>query len=214
MWQTTVAPLFNAALALLYFEPSETQKKNLERLRRCSFKLAAYGPFLTFSERAIVQTKLRVSLKKFLCLPRSFSIQVLSEIFPIDFGRWFEVESSNACCKWEARITRTPVNKNHLKKFVLPRVRNLPKEFNKLLKCFVSWCGTCQKPFYPEHLVEYGIQRVRISELFEDFEMIRMNLLEEGRIPHRDVVLNAYANHLNVLLAEVRKVLKEHAQSF
>jgi len=30
-------------------------------------------------------------------------------------------------------IMRTPVNKNHLKKFVVPRVRNLPKEFNKYL---------------------------------------------------------------------------------
>ena len=46
MWQTMVAPLFNAALALLYFEPSETQKKNLERLRRCSFK-----QFLMISKR-------------------------------------------------------------------------------------------------------------------------------------------------------------------
>jgi len=61
--------------------------------------------------------------------------------------------------------------------------------------------------------VEHGIQRVRISELFEDFETIRMKLFEEGRILHRDVVLNAYTNHLNVLLAEMRKVLKEHVQS-
>ena len=38
MWQTMVAPLFNAALVLLHFEPSYSHKENLERLRRCSFK--------------------------------------------------------------------------------------------------------------------------------------------------------------------------------
>jgi len=30
MWQTMVASLFNAALALLYFELSESQKKTLK----------------------------------------------------------------------------------------------------------------------------------------------------------------------------------------
>ena len=38
MWQTMVAPLFNAALVLLEFEPSATHKTNLERVRRISFK--------------------------------------------------------------------------------------------------------------------------------------------------------------------------------
>ena len=33
-----VAPLFNATLALLHFEPSQSHRDNLERLRRCTFK--------------------------------------------------------------------------------------------------------------------------------------------------------------------------------
>jgi len=31
MWQTMVKPLFNAALVLLEYEPSETQKNNLKK---------------------------------------------------------------------------------------------------------------------------------------------------------------------------------------
>ena len=38
MWQTMVKPLFNAALVLLNYEPSETQKENLERTWRGTFK--------------------------------------------------------------------------------------------------------------------------------------------------------------------------------
>ena len=46
MWQTMVSPLFNAALPLLYFEPSKSHRDNLERLQRCTFK-----QFLMVSKR-------------------------------------------------------------------------------------------------------------------------------------------------------------------
>lgn len=46
MWQTMVAPLFNAALVLLEFEPSECHRANLERLKRVTFKR-----FLMISKR-------------------------------------------------------------------------------------------------------------------------------------------------------------------
>ena len=38
IWQTMVKPLFNAALVLLEYEPSKTQKENLERVWRGTFK--------------------------------------------------------------------------------------------------------------------------------------------------------------------------------
>ena len=38
MWQTMVKPLFNTALVLLNYEPSETQKETLERAWRGTFK--------------------------------------------------------------------------------------------------------------------------------------------------------------------------------
>ena len=38
MWQTMVKPLFNAALVLLEYEPSKTQKEVLERVWRGTFK--------------------------------------------------------------------------------------------------------------------------------------------------------------------------------
>ena len=38
MWQTMVRPLFNAALCLQHYEPSKSQKQNLDRLWRSTFK--------------------------------------------------------------------------------------------------------------------------------------------------------------------------------
>jgi len=38
MWQTMVKPLFNAALVLLKYEPSERQKEELEKAWRGTFK--------------------------------------------------------------------------------------------------------------------------------------------------------------------------------
>ena len=38
MWQTMVAPLFNADYVLLHYEPSETHRVSLERLQRGTFK--------------------------------------------------------------------------------------------------------------------------------------------------------------------------------
>jgi len=38
MWQTMVRPLFNAALCLQHYEPSKSQKQNLDKLWRKTFK--------------------------------------------------------------------------------------------------------------------------------------------------------------------------------
>ncbi len=62
MWQTMVAPLFNAALTLLYFEPSKSHRDNLERLQRCTFK-----QFLMVSKRTntvLTEDMLRKDLLK------------------------------------------------------------------------------------------------------------------------------------------------------
>ncbi len=37
MWQTMIRPLFNAAMVLLEYEPSTTQKENLMRIWRRTF---------------------------------------------------------------------------------------------------------------------------------------------------------------------------------
>jgi len=61
MWQTMIAPLFNAALVLLEFEHSETQRLNLERVRRLTFK-----QFMMISKRTnttLVDEMIRKNLR-------------------------------------------------------------------------------------------------------------------------------------------------------
>lgn len=62
MWQTMVRPLFNAALCLLYYEPSKVQKQNLLRLWRTTFK-----EFMMISKRtatALVDEMIGVNLEE------------------------------------------------------------------------------------------------------------------------------------------------------
>jgi len=164
--------------------------------------------------------RLRVSLKKFLRLPRNFSSDVLTQIFPIDFIEWVESEHANSTSKWEARLNRCVVKKQELMKYEIPRMRNLPLEFNKLLKYFVAWCDSCEKSFYPEHLSEHGVKRVRIKEMFEDLENIRSKLFKvvdvngkPARVCREDIMM-AYCRHLQDVIREVEAVLKVHARKF
>ena len=46
MWQTLIRPLFDATFVLLEYEPSKTQKENVQRLWRRTFK-----QFLMISKR-------------------------------------------------------------------------------------------------------------------------------------------------------------------
>jgi len=170
---------------------------------------------MTLAGRETIVAKLRVSLKKFLRLPNSFSSEVLFQVFPLDFLKWADVEYKNCRIKWEARLNRGLVSVESLERFVIPRVRNLPIEFNKLLKCFVSWCGACQRPFSPEHLEEHGVQGVKMDVLFENLDGIRRSLCEmRGRKAMREEIMEAYSCHLKGILNEVESVLNKYARSF
>ena len=62
MWQTMVAPLFNAAYILLEYEPSESHKLKLERVQRSTFK-----QFMMISKRTnteLTNDMMRKDLRK------------------------------------------------------------------------------------------------------------------------------------------------------
>ena len=166
----------------------------------------------------MIQAKMRVSLKKFLKLPKTFRTEVLSQVYPIDFAKWIKIERDNSKTKLDARILREKVCKDNLRKFLVPMRRCLPNEFRTLLKKFTAWCKTCCQPFYPEHLEDHGIRRVRVEELFEDLGVIESELeadLEDGaEKPKRIDVLSAFSDHFKGILVEVDRVLQEHAEVF
>ena len=125
-------------------------------IRPLFLPLAAMGSILTATERSNIQTKMRISLRKFLKLPRNFKTEILSQVFPIDFSEWIRVENVNSCLKWQFRKERRVVEKEVLTRYSIPYRKYLPLEFACLLKKFIAWCKECQRPFYPEHLEEHG----------------------------------------------------------
>ena len=108
------------------------------------------------------------------------------------------------------------MDKEKMEKFIVRRMSYLPIEFNVLIKSFVAWCGTCCKPFYPEHLEEHGVKRVRIEEIFEDLSEIVEGLKQKypnGRVK-RGEVMEKTSSHMRMLLADVNKVLMIYSYSF
>ena len=143
---------------------------------------------------------MRIALRKFLKLPRNFKTEILSQVFPIDFTEWISVEHRNNCSKWECRKRKRIVEKENLMKYTIPYKKYLPLEFASLLKKFTVWCRECQRPFYPEHLEEHGISRIKIEDLFEDLVQIENKFsiatpkgLKKG---NRKEIVEAFTQHL------------------
>ena len=179
--------------------------------------LAAMGPILTNTDRSCIQMKMRTSLKKFLKLPRNFSTEILNQVVPIDFLEWMEIEKRNNTLKWVCRKQRRMVPKEELGSFSITFIRYLPIEFATLLKCFTAWCRECQKPFYPKHLEEHGIERIDLKDLFEDLKKIEDSVVGEGnnrQMGKRRVVIEAFGTFLKSVLVNVNKVLKDYANEF
>ena len=187
-------------------------------IRPLFLPLAAMGPILTAIELSAIQVKTRLSLRKFLKLPRNFRTDILDQVFPVNFADWIRSEDWNNCFKWKCRRQRKVVEKDQLIRYSFPCRRFLPKEFAFLLRKFTAWCKECQRPFYPEHLEEHGVQRVRIEDIFEDLRGIEENLTVKmpngNRKSNRKVVVEVFAKHIGKILADVNHVLSTYAEEF
>jgi len=110
------------------------------------------------------------------------------------------------------------VEKENLMRYLIPYRKYLPKEFACLLKRFTAWCKECQRPFYPEHLEEQGVNRIRIfKHLFEDLEQTEkdtsINSDGNGRKKvNRTIVMESFAKYLKKVLCEVDHVLASYAE--
>ncbi len=190
-------------------------------IRPLFLPLATLATILNNTEKEIIQTKLRISLRKFLGLPKNFSNDILCQIFPIDFCEWMEIESENNKMKWEARRMRTELECPRKYKVIIQRY--IPSEFSKLLRCFTATCRVCKTPFYPAHLEEHGMRGVRIEEIFDGLDSIRQKLegvqdldnpKRKGRIADRDGLMEAYRIYIEDLQEGMDKILVEFAEKF
>jgi len=118
MWQTMVAPLFNAAYILLEYEPSETHKVNLERIQRKTFK-----QFLMVSKRtntALVRDMIRRDL-------RTVALDVV-----------------NTCKKqWEERKSYEPIKTALSYTSLKNGMRGVPNSWSELVNTMVKPCPKC-----------------------------------------------------------------------
>ncbi len=193
-------------------------------IRPLFLPLATFGSIITESERESICTKLKVSLKKFLKLPRNFRDDILMQAVQIDFGKWIEIEHRNNMKRWTSRQWRLTCEKESLEKYEMSARRWLPLEFGNLLNRFTAFCWKCRRPFYPEHLEEHGVYGVRLEDIFTRLGRIEVELEETNNIGGRGErkktklkrgdVMGAFAQYLNYLIGQVDEVLNEFAIKF
>ena len=121
MWQTMVAPLFNAALALLYFEPSVTHRINLERLRRCSFK-----QFMMISKRTNTEL-VNDMIRKNIQATAQNTVETCEE-------------------QWNQRKNFNPVSAFFSSSKKKNGLRGVPNSWCTLVNTQVKPCLKCKKP--------------------------------------------------------------------
>ncbi len=189
-------------------------------IRPLFLPLATLATIMTKSEKEMVQIKLRVSLRKFLGLPKNFRKDVLFQVFPIDFCEWMEVESEKNRLKWEARQLRAELET--VKKYEIPIKRCLPAAFGKLLRSFTAMCKTCKKAFYPEHLEEHGLVGIRIEEMFGRMDFMKQSLEESANLSsikqkgkvRRATLLTEYTKYIESIQEKVDRILMNYAENF
>ena len=118
MWRTMVVPLFNALLALTYFEGAETNNKNLIRLWHYTFK-------------------------RFMLIPKSTKTELIDEMIGIDINELNILNAQNSARKWYARYTRTEPNLL-LREKPTDYLRGIPKDWCDILKQQCSLCPICR----------------------------------------------------------------------
>ena len=193
-------------------------------IRPLFLPLAAMAVIINETLKDRIQALLRASLRKFIGLPKNFSVDILAQAFPLDFKEWIRIESQNCRSKWTNRLKRERVPDDSLVKFQIHYRKSMPIEFAAFLKSFTAWCELCHKPFYPKHLEEHGLTRVRVEEVYEDID----NLLESvesvkgrGQTPKdrrkkvkigRKERMELIAIHIQGKLKEIDAILKVHAK--
>ena len=147
MWQTMVAPLFNAALILLEFEPSICHKRNLERLWRMTFK-------------------------QFMLISKRTNTYLVEEIIRKDLGALARETVKTSREQWEQRKSGEPITAKLPYTKKLNGLRGVPNTFCKLLNTQVKPCPRCIKKgevTSPWHLkYSHGIQITHVNKIWKE----------------------------------------------
>ena len=119
MWQTMVAPLFNAALTLLKYEPSKAQQENLVRLWRCTFK-------------------------QFMMISKRTSTNLIDEMIQKKLKEIADAENERSKIQWEARKDYREIPKNAKAARKPNLLRGLPNSWCRLINTQIRPCPKCK----------------------------------------------------------------------
>ena len=143
MWRTMICPLFNALLALLYFEPSKLNKEKVLKLWRETFK-------------------------RFMIIPKNTKTELVDEMIGIDFEDLIYVNTQNSAIKWQARCERIRPKLIERKERV-DYLRGVPNEWCSILKQQSSLCPLCKNSIRNARHMEnvHGIEILPYDEIWE-----------------------------------------------
>lgn len=172
MWRTMVCPLFNALLALLYFEKSETNYQQMERLWHQTFK-------------------------EFMMIPKCTSSELVDEMIGINLEELITLTAQNSARKWHARCERkqpTLLERTEPKDYL----KGVPKEWCMILKQQCSLCKICKNSNRNAYHMEtcHGIEIVPYKEIWkavkDNFEYETKKQKKISAIKHvkRQVILD------------------------
>jgi hypothetical protein len=179
MWQTMVRPLFDACFVLLEYEPSESQKENLRRLWRRTFK-------------------------QFLMIKKRTNTILVQEMTGSDL----EAAAKNVVneCKkqWEQRKERTIVSTKRRLRKKTNLLRGVPKSWCRLLNTQVTACPKCRGPkriCTSWHMkYAHGIEIKHIKKIWKE-DICKITRLNKKKMPRKriqEVLEPILQKHLDV----------------
>ncbi len=120
MWQTMAAPLFAAAYVLLSYEPSRTNRNNLERLQRGTFK-------------------------QFLLISKRTNTQLINDMIRKDMVEISEATVATCLEQWEERKLFQKVTRRFPQLTRKNGLRGVPNTWCKLINSQVRPCISCKE---------------------------------------------------------------------
>ena len=157
MWQTMVAPLFNAAYVLLEYEPSESHKINLERVQR-------------------------MTLKQFLMISKRTNTRLVADMIRRDLRTVSQAIVETCKTQWEERKFYQAIQTSLPNLSRKNGLRGVPNSWSELVNTMTKLCPKCKtKGTVTDRwhlLTKHGIRLPHINHIWKN-EILKVSEMEE-----------------------------------
>jgi hypothetical protein len=184
MWQTMVAPLFNAAYVLLEYEPSETHKTNLERVQKMTFK-------------------------QFLMVSKRTNTTLVNDMIRRDLRRVAQVTVRTCKAQWEERKYYKPIKTRLPNLSRKNGLRGVPNSWSELINTMIKPCPKCKTKGTVTNrwhlLTKHGIRLPHINHIWKNDILPVSQMEEEVTIEREEYEIKIIRP---VERTRIRKILK------